>query len=170
MATQLHLTGAKARLAIISAAAAAQAAVAAGQPAPAPRPIPWSGFSGRGVRLRTIGADAKEAAERAAALAVGPDGAVGAYQRLRARECLERCIVEVTRDREVVEPGAAKWIKVTQADLSGAGKLDGYTLDALFTPKDIDVLAAWFRENHDASQADLEAITGGAIETADNDG
>ncbi len=165
MGIQLHLVGAKTRIALAASAPARLAL--AGKPLQA---INWAGFSGRGVRLRAIGADEKEAAEKAAATAVGPDGLLSTYQKLRARECIERCLVEVTKEREVVELGAATWTTVTAEDLAGMSKRPGLTLDALFTSKDLDVLRAWFADNHDASQADLEAITGGAIETADNEG
>ena len=160
---QIHLTGAKARVAIAANTAAAQAAVAAGKPVPAPKPIPWSGFSGRGVRLHTIDAEEKDLAAACAAREVGVDATAGEYTRRRLRECVNRCIVEVTRERELTDLAGAAWMRLTQQDLDGAGA-GKHSAATLFTAKDVDVLNGWFQSEHDASQADLEAVMGGAIE------
>ncbi len=169
MGIQLHMVSAKGKLAIAANASAAQAAVAAGSKVPAAKPVPWGGFSGRGVRLRTLSLAEKDDAERCAAKEIEQDTTNGMYNRVRAREGITRCITEVTKEREIADPGAASWVKVTQQDLGGDGRAK-LSLDDLFTPKDLDVLHGWYRDNHDASQADLDAITGGAIETAENDG
>ncbi len=73
----------------------------------------------------------------------------------------------MTRDNEVRDLGAAVWLKVSQEDLCGVGKKSGLALEDLFTSKDLETLYIWYRENSDPSQADLDAITGGAVEVAE---
>jgi hypothetical protein len=172
MSVQIHLTGAKARLAITANQAAAQKAIADGNeaPGPAPKPIPWAGFSGRGVRLRTLDPDEKEAAAASAAADVGENATLSAYNRRRSLEGVHRCLLEVTREKEIADLGGATWVRVTIAQLESASPKEPMRSSALFTPKDIDFLGAWFREMHDASSADLEAIMGGAQELADDAG
>jgi hypothetical protein len=168
MTIQLHLTGSKAKLALVANAAAAQAWAAASEkdrgPAPASMAIPWKGFSGRGVRVRLLDPDEKELAAECAAKETGEDGSNIKYNQLRAREGLHRCIVEVTTQGELADLATATWKKVTQLDLEGGGAMASATL---FTAKDLDFLAAWFRDNHDATSADFEAIMGEALEVAD---
>lgn len=168
MTIQLHLTGSRARLILAANAAAARAWAAAPVQtrgdAPIQQAVPWAGFSGRGVRLRMLDPDEKDLASECAARDAGEAGSVIKYNQLRIRESIHRCIVEVTTAGEIVDLATAGWKKVTQLELESGGSSAS---SALFTAKDLDTLARWFKESHDATLADYEAIMGEALEVAD---
>lgn len=169
MTIQLHLTGARAKLVLVANAAAAQAWAASAvdkrsAAPPIPAPIPWNGFSGRGVRMRMLDPDEKDLAAECAARDAGEDGTNIKYNQLRARESVHRALVEVTTTGEITDLATASWKKVTQLDLESGGPMSA---SSLFTAKDLDFLVRWFRDNHDATAADYEAIMGEALEVAE---
>jgi hypothetical protein len=173
MTIQIHLTGARAKTALVANEAAAQEWAAMPEAKrsaapPKPKPIPWQGFSGRGVRLRTLDADEKDLAAECAAKEAGEDGTMAKYNQLRGREMFHRCLVEVTDKGEIADLGTASWKKVRQIDLEDPK--GSMSTAVLFTAKDLDFLVRWCRDQHDATAADYEAITGGAQELADTDG
>ena len=44
-----------------------------------------------------------------------------------------------------------------------------WSLDALFTPKDVEILEALYRKFHEVSLADVDAIMGKALPVASSD-
>lgn len=125
------------------------------------------GYSGRGVRMRDLDAAEKDLASRIAAKAAGPDATNGEFMSRRTSECLCRSIVAVTKEGKLSAEGvmAATWMSTTQEALEDTG--GPLSFAKLFTAKDRDAMAHFFRLHHDAEEADVEAIMGKEIELTD---
>lgn len=174
---KLHLIGARTGAQIATHAALMRAhqeataeAEKAGKAPPRPPVAPvlkFYGFSGRGVLIRMLDATERESVAAIAAKEGGEEATGIEFQQRRNRDWVLRALVEVTRERDLDEAGLAKatWVKVSQQTLEA----DGGAMSAkeLFTPKDMDVLIGWFVENHLANAADLDAVSGKAVEVVD---
>jgi hypothetical protein len=163
---RLHLVGAKAAKQMAAHAALAHAAKKEGKDPPKAPVLNFDNFSGRGVQLRVLDPDQKDKIAEIVAKNLGEGGLITEYHRLRERGCVYRCIVAVTREKELDEAGLAKatWAKVTEEELEEKGPLSARSL---FTTKDITTLTAWYREQHEVSTEDIAAIMGKAVELAE---
>lgn len=124
------------------------------------------GFSGRAVKLRQLTPSEKDDVYMSAATQAGEDGKKFAF--IRAREGVTKMLVAVTEpglqtDEDVA---GAKWSRLSVADLQNPAGPMYY--DTLFTAKDDDVMCARFRRNHEATQGEVDAIMGKAIEVQED--
>ncbi len=122
-----------------------------------------SNCSGRGVRLRTIGPNGRDAAAIDASKLVDENATGLEYSTRLNRELLKRSLVAVTDttglksqdDLLKLKPGAWKTYEI--------GELETGKLDELFTSRDYVILMGIMRQLYDASQDDVNDIMGGAL-------
>lgn len=124
-----------------------------------------SGFSGRGVRLRQLEPQEIDAVFRSAAKTAGTEATLADIRILEQHECVLRMIVEVTEKAglDVLGPDT-KWRKCTVAELDDE---DGtHRFGKLFTAKDTALLRRFYRDWHQLSENEIEAIAGKAQEVS----
>jgi hypothetical protein len=109
--------------------------------------------SGRGVRFALLSPTERDAALVSAAMLAGDDKIKLAL--LRQREGVKRMLRAVTKrtglsEADLLDP-KTEWMPVTHALLES-------DYDKLFTCRDDEVLAWFYREYHEPSAKDVEAI------------
>ena len=109
--------------------------------------------SGRGVRFELLSPTERDAALMSAAMLAGEDRAKLAL--LRQREGVKRMVRAVTKktglkDEDLLDP-KTEWMPVTHALLES-------DYDKFFTCRDDEILAWFYREYHEPSAKDVEAI------------
>ncbi|HEY3821829.1 MAG TPA: hypothetical protein VGL81_31905 [Polyangiaceae bacterium] len=109
--------------------------------------------SGRGVRFELLSPTDRDAALLSAAMIAGDDKIKLAL--LRQREGVKRMLRAVTKrngltEADLLDP-KTEWMPVTHALLES-------DYDKLFTCRDDEVLAWFYREYHEPSAKDVEAI------------
>ena len=109
--------------------------------------------SGRGVRFELLSPTERDAALVTAAMLAGDDRVKLAL--LRQREGVKRMLRAVTKktglsDADLLDP-QTEWTPVSHALLES-------DYDKLFTTRDDEVLAWFYREYHEPSAKDVEAI------------
>src|SRR5580704_19471159 len=114
--------------------------------------------SGRGVRFEMLTPTERDQALVSAATLAGDDKTK--LNLLRQREGVRRMLRAVTRtkgltDDEMLKLPESDWMKLDHQKLE-----EEY--DRLFTTKDDEILAWFYREYHEPSQKDVEAIAGKA--------
>jgi hypothetical protein len=109
--------------------------------------------SGRGVRFELLSPTERDAAIVSAALLAGEDKIKLAL--LRQREGVKRMLRAVTKKAGLTAPDLldpkTEWMPVTHALLES-------DYDKLFTCRDDEVLAWFYREYHEPSAKEVEAI------------
>jgi hypothetical protein len=109
--------------------------------------------SGRGVRFELLSPTERDAAIASAALLAGEDKIKLAL--LRQREGVKRMLRAVTKKKGLSEADLldpkTEWMPVTHALLES-------DYDKLFTCRDDEVLAWFYREYHEPSAKEVEAI------------
>jgi hypothetical protein len=113
------------------------------------------GFSGRAVRVRELDAIELEENLTAAAKMLSGDAQVLELKKVEWRNGIKRMVVEITDPCDDPLAEGVKWRKVVP------GMLDD--LGAVFKGKDMMALEAIFREMHEVTPTELEAITGKAL-------
>ena len=116
--------------------------------------------SGRGVRFKVLDPYEHDAITLDAAKVVGMEGTMIELRKLEWKMGVKRMIVAVTKDGgykdtdDLISKEAA-WRKMTVKDLD-----EEY--NKLFTAKDDQFLCAMFRQYHEVSEDELQAISGKA--------
>ncbi len=109
--------------------------------------------TGRGVRFELLSPTERDAALVSAAMLAGEDKIKLAL--LRQREGVKRMLRAVTKKKGLAEADLldpkTEWMPVTHALLES-------DYDKLFTTRDDEVLAWFYREYHEPSAKDVEAI------------
>ena len=118
------------------------------------------GYSGRGVELAELGSDEIAAAELCAAKELGKDATGVELMRRTVTECLHRMIRAVTKKGDLATLDGAEWVTVTQQQL--LEEEGPYYFGKLFRSKDMQIMRTIHRKWHDATDAELDAIEGGA--------
>lgn len=153
-----------AHAALVQAHAAATKGKKADKAPPAAPELRLRGYSGRGVRLRTLTFDEKEKLMAHAAAQVGESGTMPELISRRNLEGAKAMVAMVTRKgghRTLEGLAPEEWIELTDADKDGPTK-GALAFEALFTPKDVGALKEMFTRTHDASALDVDAIEGKA--------
>lgn len=123
-----------------------------------------NGFSGRGVRLRQLEPQEIDTAFRSAAKTAGTEATLADIRVLEQHECVLRMIVEVTEKAGLDTLDGAKWRKPTVQELEDdAGPM---RFGRLFTAKDTALIRRLYRDWHQLSEAEIEAIAGKAQEVS----
>lgn len=113
------------------------------------------GFSGRAVRVRELDPIEVEDNLKAAAKIVGEGGDAIEIKKTEWRNGVKLMVTEFSDPCEDPMAPDVKWRKVA------AGMLDD--LGTYFKAKDVAVLEAIYRENHEVLQSEVEAIVGKAL-------
>ncbi|WP_438029016.1 hypothetical protein [Sorangium sp. So ce233] len=119
------------------------------------------GFSGRGVRLRQLDQPELDAAFLSAAKVAGAEASMADIRVREQHDCVLRMILEVTEKRDLETLDGAAWRKVTHQELED--EEGSHRFSKLFTAKDTAFLRRMYREWHNLSEAEAEAIAGNGL-------
>ncbi len=114
------------------------------------------GLSGRAVQLEPLEPDDAETMLTMAAKLAGPEATPIEIKKIEWRNGSKQFIKAYTDPCENPRAEGTKWKKPTP------GQFD-HEMAKYFTAKDCQILEAIYREYHEVTQAELEAITGKAL-------
>jgi hypothetical protein len=114
--------------------------------------------SGRGIRFEIIPPDERDQMLHSVAVLAGSDA--NKLSILRQREGVKRMLRAVTRDGHLTEEQVfalpeSGWMKVDEQVLA-----DDEAYKKLFTTRDDELLCWLYRDYHEISKADVDAIAG----------
>lgn len=118
--------------------------------------------SGRGVRFRELSAsEVEENAENAAKVALDPTAKINANAAMDLKKAewrmgSKRMVVAVTKKEGLKDLSGAEWMPLTQAELDADWA-------KYFNAKDSAMLQALYREYHEISDEEIEAVVGKAV-------
>lgn len=118
-------------------------------------------FSGRGVKLRALDPLECEDVFTSAAKVAGKEATFIELHAIASRNGVKRFVAEITEPVDTIDE-KTKWKKVSME------YMDEH-FQTVFTPKDIVVLEKMYRDFHDVSQDEVDAIVGKAIPVASED-
>ncbi len=121
------------------------------------------GFSGRGVRLRVLEPDERDEIVERSAQEAGAEATNIQFSNLVLKNCLCRMVQQVTKETglpDAEKVHAATWVDVSERQLAGE---KGSNLNSFFNAKDQDVLGRIYKEAHEATKAEIDAIMGKAV-------
>jgi hypothetical protein len=124
------------------------------------------GFSGRGVRLRTIKPGEKDKIAEKAAMHVGKDASVIEFRNEEIRQSVFRMLVAVTKTADMKTADQLLALPADDWEKMDLEKLN-FRYDDLFTPKDDAFLASIYRRVNEVSQSEVEDIAGKAMSVSE---
>ena len=119
--------------------------------------------SGRGVCLKAIGPDGRQAASVDAGKLAGPEATSVEYGALLNRELLKRSIVAVTKTDGLKTRDEVLQLPPEDWSSPSIGELETGAIDELFTAKDFTILNAILQQLYDASKSEVDDIMGEAL-------
>lgn len=113
------------------------------------------GFSKRGVRVRELSPEENEGNLLGAAKLVSADATIIDLKSVEWRNGVKLFIVSYTDPCEDPTAASVKWYKPKPGEFEELSKL--------FTAKDVEVLKVIFKELHEVSRDEVDAIRGKAL-------
>jgi hypothetical protein len=123
--------------------------------------------SGRGVRYHTLSPAEVDRVNADAARLVDPTTGPVEYRSVQIREGIKRMLVAVTKRTGIVSQDellaltTADWEPLEPRKLEAG--MGAFSYDTLFTAKDDAILAVVYRQLHEVTLAEVQAILGKAL-------